>query len=73
MCSKENVRATAGDNTGQNTKDTHPVPGQEVKLLTPRELYPGRRVERQGLYQPRQGDGRSINLRDINLLINFNV
>ena len=35
MYSQHNVRATAGDNTGQNTKDAHSVPGQKLKFLTP--------------------------------------
>ena len=34
MCGQYNVRATAGDNTGQNSKNIHPVPGQKLKFLT---------------------------------------
>ena len=60
MCAQHNVRAFAEDNTGQNTKDTHPIPGQKLKFLTPRESNPGRRVGNQGLYRPRHGDGPSI-------------
>ena len=32
MCGQRNVRASAEDNTGQNTKDTHPIPGQKLKF-----------------------------------------
>ena len=39
MCSQHNVRVTAGDNTGQNTKDTHPVPRLKLEY---RESNPGR-------------------------------
>ena len=35
MCGQHNVRAYAEDNTGQNRKDTHPIPGQKLKFLTP--------------------------------------
>ena len=34
MCGQHNVRASAEDNTGQNTKDTHPIPGQ-IKIPDP--------------------------------------
>ena len=34
MCGPHNVRASAGDNIGQNTRDTHPIPGQKLKFLT---------------------------------------
>ena len=44
MCGQHYVRTSAEDNTRQNTKDTHPIPGQKLKFLTP-----PRRVERQGL------------------------
>ena len=38
------------------TKDTHPIPGQKLKFLTPpRESNPGRRFGRQGLYRPHHG------------------
>ena len=33
--------ASARDNTGQNTKDTHPIPGQKLKFLTPPGVEPG--------------------------------
>ena len=33
MCGQHNVRATARDNTGQNTKDTQTVPGYKLKFL----------------------------------------
>ena len=49
MCGQHNVRAFTGDNAGQNTKDTHPIPGQKWKFRPRRESNPGRRVERQGL------------------------
>ena len=44
MCGQHNMRASAGDNTGQNTKGTHPIPGQKLKFLTPQgiELGPPR-------------------------------
>ena len=33
MCGQHNVRASAGDNMGQNTKDTHtPNPRTEIKI-----------------------------------------
>ena len=35
MCGQHNGRASAEDNTGQNTKDTHPIPGRKLKFLTP--------------------------------------
>ena len=35
MYGQHNVRASAGDNTGHNTKDTRPIPGQKLKFLTP--------------------------------------
>ena len=38
---QHNVRASAEDNTGQNTKDTHPIPGQKLKFLTPSGIEPG--------------------------------
>ena len=41
MCGQYNVRATAGDNTEQNTKNTHPIPGQKLKFLTPPGIEPG--------------------------------
>ena len=40
MCGQHNVRASAGDNTG-HTKDTHPIPGQKLKFLTPPGIEPG--------------------------------
>ena len=42
MCDQHNVGASAEDNTGQNTKDTHPIPGQKLKFLTPPGIEPGR-------------------------------
>ena len=58
MCGQHNARASAGDNTGQNTKDTHPIPGQKLKFLTLPGIESGPpRVGRQGLYQSRHGDG----------------
>ena len=41
MCGQHNIRASTEDNTGQNTKDTHPIPGQELKFLTPPGIEPG--------------------------------
>ena len=41
MCGEHNFRTTAGDNTGQNTKDTHSVPGQKLKFLTTPGIEPG--------------------------------
>ena len=41
MFGEHNVRASAEDNTGQNTKDTHPIPGQKLKFLTPPGIEPG--------------------------------
>ena len=35
MYGQHNVRASAEDNTGQNTKDTHPIPGQKLKFMKP--------------------------------------
>ena len=34
MCGQHNVRASAEDNTGQNTKDTHQIPGK-IKIPNP--------------------------------------
>ena len=45
------------------TKDTHPIPRQKLKFLTPPELNPGRRAGRQGLYRPRHGDELKKNSR----------
>ena len=36
MCGHHNIRASAEDNTVQNTKDTHPIPGQN-KIPDPAE------------------------------------
>ena len=41
MCGQHSVRASAGDSTGQKTKDKHPIPGQKLKFLTPPEIEPG--------------------------------
>ena len=38
---QHNVRASAEDNTGQNTKDAHPIPEQKFKFLTPPGIEPG--------------------------------
>ena len=35
MCGQHNVRVFAGDNTGQNTKDTRPSPRIEIKIPDP--------------------------------------
>ena len=35
MCGQYNVRAIAGDNTEQNTKETHPVPEYILKISDP--------------------------------------
>ena len=40
MCGQHNVRASAEDSTGQNTKDTHTIPGQKLKFLTPPGIEP---------------------------------
>ena len=55
MC-QHNGRASAGDNTVQNTKDTHPIPGQKLKFLTPPGIEAGPPRWKQGLYRPRHGD-----------------
>ena len=34
-------RTSTGDSTGQNTKDTHPIPGYELKFLIPPGIGPG--------------------------------
>ena len=41
MCGQHNVRASTGDNTGQNTMDTLPIPGRILKFLTPLGIEPG--------------------------------
>ena len=41
MCGLHNVRTSAEDNTGQNTKNTHPITGQKLKFLTPPGIEPG--------------------------------
>ena len=38
ICGKHNVRAFIKDNTGQNTKNTHLVPGLRIKSLAPWKL-----------------------------------
>ena len=40
MCGQHNVRAPAEDNTGQNTKDIHRIPGQKLKFMTPPGIEP---------------------------------
>ena len=57
MCGQHNVRASAGDNTEQNTDKAHtPNPRTEIKILDPAGNLT-RVTERQGLYRPRHGDG----------------
>ena len=41
ICGKQNVRATARDYTGQNTKDTHSVPRYKLKFVTPTAIEAG--------------------------------
>ena len=41
MSGQHNVRASAVDNTEQNTKDINPIPGQKLKFLTPPGIEPG--------------------------------
>ena len=41
MCGQHNVRASAEDNTGQNTKHTLSILGQKLKFLTPPGVEPG--------------------------------
>ena len=56
MCG-QHVRATAGDNTGQNTKDT---PRSMIEIKIPNTTWNRTRaagVGRQRLYRPRHGDG----------------
>ena len=52
MCGQHNVKTTQ-DRTQK--KNTHPIPGQKLKFLTPPGMEPGppRRVGRQVLYRPR--------------------
>ena len=57
MCGQHNIRATARDNTGQNTNDTHPVPGEKLTFLTPPGIEPGPSGWKEGLYRSWQGDG----------------
>ena len=40
MCGQHKVRASDEDNTGQNTKDTHSIPGQKLKFLIPPGVEP---------------------------------
>ena len=35
MCGQHNVRASAGDNTGQNTDNEHTYPRTEIKITDP--------------------------------------
>ena len=37
ICDQQNIRVTAGDNTGQNSR---PIPGQNLKFLTPSGTEP---------------------------------
>ena len=60
MCGQHNVRASAEENTGQNTKDTHPIPGQKLKFLTPPGIEPGPQGWKAGTDRPRHGDGLVI-------------
>ena len=41
ICGHQNVKATARDNIGYNTKDTYPVPGYWLKSLTPPRFETG--------------------------------
>ena len=45
MCGYQNVTASAGDNTGQNTEDTQPNPRIGIKILNPA----GNRTQAAGL------------------------
>ena len=40
ICDRQNVWVTARDNTGHNTKDTHPVRENKLKFLTPPGMEP---------------------------------
>ena len=62
MCGQHNVRASAEDNTGQNTDKGHtPNPRTGIKIPDPAgNRTSGRRIGRQGLYRPRHGDGYKI-------------
>ena len=40
MCGQHNVRVSAGDNTRQNTKVTHPISGHKLKFLIPPGIEP---------------------------------
>ena len=54
MCGQHNVGASAEDNTD---KGHTPNPRTEIKIPDPAGISnPGRRVGRNGLYRPRQGD-----------------
>ena len=56
MCGQHNVRASAQENTGQNTDKGHtPNPRMEIKI--PNHARNQTRVGRQELYRPRHGDG----------------
>ena len=41
ICAQQKIRATAWDNTGRNTKDTHWIPGHKLNFLTPLRIEPG--------------------------------
>ena len=71
MCGQHNARASAEDNTGQNTDKGHtPNPRTEIKITWPRrESNPGRRVGRQGRYRPCHGDGLLYSSLAVNILM----
>ena len=64
MCGHQNVRTTTGDNTGQNTKDTHPVPGLILKFLALPGIEPG-------LWVVRQDSTDHATSKDINSILIF--
>ena len=56
MCGHQNVRASAGENTEQNTKDTHQSK-DKLKFLTPLGIEPGPPGWKAGTLQPLHGNG----------------
>ena len=63
ICDQHNIRATTRDNTWQNTKDIHPVPGQKLKFVTPPGIMggsPGELSEELVTYE-KQKNGCGIN------------
>ena len=71
MCGQHNVRASAGDNTGQNTEKGHtPNPRTEIKIPDPA----GNRTRAAELEGGDSTDhATATDFRDINFLINFNM